>query len=50
LLRTSSCTIEEVALRTGFNDDNYFRYAFRRFYGMAPSRYRERNESTATAR
>ena len=41
LLRNSSCTIEEVALRSGFNDDNYFRYSFRRFFGMAPGQFRE---------
>jgi AraC-like DNA-binding protein len=41
LLRTSNCTIEEVALRTGFNDDNYFRHTFRRFFGMAPRQFRE---------
>jgi AraC-like DNA-binding protein len=42
LLRTSTFTIEEVALRSGFNDDNYFRYTFRRFFGMPPGQFRER--------
>lgn len=41
LLRAGHCTIEEVALRSGFSDDNYFRYAFRRFFGMTPGRYRD---------
>jgi AraC-like DNA-binding protein len=41
LLRASNCTIEEVALKCGFHDDNYFRYAFRRFFGMPPGQFRD---------
>jgi AraC-like DNA-binding protein len=42
LLRNSRLTVEEVALRCGFRDDNYFRHSFRRFFGMPPGRFRDR--------
>jgi AraC-like DNA-binding protein len=48
LLRSSALTIEEVALRCGFHDDNYFRYTFRRYFGMPPGRFREKPPRAAS--
>ena len=38
--------LEEVAVRTGFRDYNYFSRVFTRTMGMAPSRYRRKNSQT----
>lgn len=42
LLRFSDLTIGEIAFRVGFGDQLYFSRAFKRQYGEAPMRYRER--------
>jgi AraC family transcriptional activator of pobA len=42
LLRFTDLTVGEVAFRTGFHDQLYFSRAFKRHYGEAPVRYRER--------
>jgi AraC-like DNA-binding protein len=39
-LRESDANVTDVALASGFNDGNYFSYAFRKLVGMSPSRYR----------
>jgi AraC family transcriptional regulator, transcriptional activator of pobA len=41
LLRFTDLTIGEVASRAGFSDQLYFSRAFKRYYGDAPSDYRE---------
>jgi len=41
LLRASDLSITEIALRTGFNDSNYFARQFRTATRMSPSAYRK---------
>lgn len=43
LLQRPALTIEDVALQCGFNDDNYFRFAFRKSFGISPGRFREQS-------
>ena len=40
-LVSTSDSITEIALRTGFSDSNYFKDAFKKKYGMTPSAYRK---------
>ncbi|WP_168118651.1 helix-turn-helix domain-containing protein [Paenibacillus sp. HB172176] len=40
LLRTTSQSVKEIALATGFEDANYFSKTFRREAGLSPSEYR----------
>lgn len=40
LLEKDGGTINEIARNAGFYDNAHFSHAFRRFYGMSPSRYR----------
>ena len=40
-LEKDSCTIAEVAYRTGFNDPVYFTRLFKQKKGMTPTQYRE---------
>ncbi|HRE79455.1 MAG TPA: AraC family transcriptional regulator [Opitutaceae bacterium] len=47
LLQHTALTIEDIALQCGFNDDNYFRFAFRRFFGASPGRFRQQNHLRA---
>jgi len=47
LLQHSALTIEDIALQCGFNDDNYFRFAFRRFFGASPGRFRQKDQPRA---
>lgn len=49
LLQRTALTIEDIALQCGFNDDNYFRFAFRRFFGASPGRFRQQDRSRACA-
>jgi AraC family transcriptional activator of pobA len=49
LLRYTSLSVSEVALRVGFRDRLYFSRAFKRHYGEAPAVYRERLPGRATA-
>jgi AraC family transcriptional regulator, transcriptional activator of pobA len=42
LLRFTSLSVGEVALRVGFGDRLYFSRAFKRHYGEAPALYRDR--------
>jgi AraC-like DNA-binding protein len=40
MLRTESCTILEVAARSGFNSSSHFSATFRTRFGITPQRYR----------
>lgn len=41
LLRNPNAQVSEVAMLVGFNDPSYFTKVFRRYTGVAPSRYAE---------
>lgn len=41
LLRSSSASVAEVALRSGFSDQSYFNRLFSRAYGITPLSYRK---------
>lgn len=41
LLRADSCTVDEIAVRVGYNSAHSFRRAFKRVMGVAPSAYRQ---------
>lgn len=43
LLRDRSLTLGEIAVRLGFSDLSTFSQAFKRWYGVAPSAFRDRN-------
>lgn len=54
-LRSSDAKITDVAFTSGFNDSNYFSYAFKKLTGVPPSRYRQQTREhegrgAATAR
>ena len=41
LLREPDITVNEIAVRCGFEDPGYFNRVFRKRFGMSPGRYRE---------
>ena len=41
LLRSTDLSVTEIALRTGFNDSNYFTRQFRKTAGCPPAKYRK---------
>ncbi|MDD5728538.1 MAG: helix-turn-helix domain-containing protein [Victivallales bacterium] len=43
LLNTSDIDISEIAWRTGFTDSNYFSRIFKKYVGVSPRSYRQRN-------
>jgi AraC-like DNA-binding protein len=45
LLQQPALTIEDIALQCGFNDDHYFRFAFRKSFGISPRRFREQSRA-----
>src|SRR5262249_60054077 len=49
-LRASDDTVTDIAFAAGFNDANYFSYAFSKLIGISPSRYREQARSPAAVR
>jgi AraC family L-rhamnose operon transcriptional activator RhaR len=44
-LRASDDSVTEIAFAAGFNDPNYFSYAFRKLIGVSPSQYRDQARS-----
>jgi transcriptional regulator GlxA family with amidase domain len=44
-LRATDDKVTDIAFAAGFNDANYFSYAFSKLIGMSPSRYREEARS-----
>ena len=40
LVRTTHLAMEEIALRTGFSNSNYFTVSFKKHYHMIPTKYR----------
>lgn len=42
LLNNLEIPINEISLRLGYNDSNYFSKAFKNFHGYSPSEYREK--------
>lgn len=45
-LRESKLQIKEIASKLGFNDQFYFNKIFRKYYGISPSEYRKRQNTT----
>lgn len=45
-LRESKLQIKEIASKLGFNDQFYFNKMFHKYYGMSPSEYRKKQNST----
>ena len=43
LLRRSDLNIQQIIAQVGYSAPNYFSRAFKKFYGISPSRYREQN-------
>lgn len=41
LLKESHSTVQEIAMRVGFNSSSYFAAAFRKYYGISPSLMRK---------
>jgi AraC-like DNA-binding protein len=41
LLKEGTFSLAEISERIGFNDYYYFIRAFRKYYGITPSRYRK---------
>lgn len=41
LICTTNMSISEIAFSVGYNDSNYFSYAFKKHIGMSPKAYRE---------
>lgn len=41
MLQNKSLTVDEIALRVGYNSSHSFRRAFKRVMGVAPSAYRQ---------
>lgn len=44
LLRSSGLSISEIALKSGYNDSNYFTRSFRKYADMTPREYRNRHK------
>ncbi len=47
LLRTTSCSLGEIAEQTGYSSPEHFSYAFRQQMGCTPGAYRKNNSKTA---
>lgn len=41
LIRTTNMSISEIDFSVGYNDSNYFSYAFKKHIRMSPKAYRE---------
>ena len=41
LLAEPGCDIAHIAERVGYNNSTYFTTAFKKYYGVTPSRFRE---------
>jgi AraC-like DNA-binding protein len=48
LLASGQFAVNEIALRVGFADAKYFSKAFRRYYGVLPSAYRNTRQNIHT--
>jgi len=46
LLLSSDFDIREITTQVGYNDSNYFCKAFKKYYGIAPSKYRKEYKSS----
>ncbi len=44
LLQTTECKTYEIAEKIGYSDPNYFSYAFKKKYGISPSKYRRQEK------
>lgn len=44
LLRTTTCSVEQVATQSGFLQSNSFIRAFKKYYGVTPGKYREEKQ------
>ena len=45
LLKDEQIKVQDIAELLGFSDNNYFSKAFRKFYDMSPSEYRQKSLS-----
>ena len=45
LLKTTSCSLSEIAEQTGYSSPEHFSYAFRQQMGCTPGTYRKRNNT-----
>jgi len=46
LLLKTNWTVEKIAYEIGYNNERFFRTAFKREMGLTPSEYRQRNKET----
>ena len=44
--KTNGCSVKEIAERLGYRSPLYFSTAFRRTFGLSPSRYRLQNRES----
>jgi len=49
LFNTTALSIQEISLKCGFTDSNYFTRTFKKFQGLSPKKYREMIRSTHEA-
>jgi AraC-like DNA-binding protein len=45
LLRNTKLNLQEIALRTGYANDNYFNKVFRKLTGVSPGQFRSSKET-----
>ena len=46
MLKHTSLTVNEIARRVGFENDNYFYRVFKKKYGETPTEYRNKYKNT----
>ena len=41
LLMDTNMKVREISEKCGYNDQHYFSYCFKKYYGVSPNKYRE---------